>query len=86
MASGAAVQNHKDFFDGIANQQRKILGVDMEAFGVAWACHQSFEPQPAWLIVKGVSDFADGTKNNDIQSFASYFSAKIALEALSSLL
>jgi len=86
MASGAAVQNHKEFFNGVANQNRKILGVDMEAFGVAWACHQSFEPQPKWLIVKGVSDFADGTKDNDIQSFASFFSAKVGLEALRSLL
>lgn len=86
MASGAAVQNHKEFFDGVANQNRKILGVDMEAFGVAWACHHSFEPQPKWLIVKGVSDFADGTKDNNIQSFASFFSAKVALAALGSLL
>lgn len=86
IASGAAVQNHKDFFSGVANQQRKILGVDMEAFGVAWACYQSFDPQPKWLVVKGVSDFADGTKEDDIQNFASYFSAKVCLDALSDIL
>lgn len=86
IASGAAVQNHKDFFSGVANQQRKILGVDMEAFGVAWACYQSFDPQPKWLVVKGVSDFADGTKEDDIQNFASYFSARVCLEALVDIL
>lgn len=86
IASGAAVQNHKDFFSGVANQQRKILGVDMEAFGVAWACYQSFDPQPKWLVVKGVSDFADGTKEDDIQNFASYFSARVCLDALADIL
>lgn len=86
IASGAAVQNHEEFFSGVANQQRKILGVDMEAFGVAWACHQSFEPQPKWLVAKGVSDFADGTKEDDIQNFASYFSARVCLDALASIL
>ncbi|ATG36760.1 5'-methylthioadenosine/S-adenosylhomocysteine nucleosidase [Phaeobacter piscinae] len=86
MASGAAVQNHKEFFNGVADQNRKILGVDMEAFGVAWACHQSFEPHPRWLIVKGVSDFADGTKADNVQRFASFMSAKVGLEVMRNLL
>ena len=86
LASGAAVQNHEEFFSGVASQHRKILGVDMEAFGVAWACYQSLEPQPKWLVVKGVSDFADGTKEDDIQSFASYFSARVCLDALADIL
>lgn len=64
LASGAAVQNHKEFFSGVASQQRKILGVDMEAFAVAWAAHEATEPQPHWLIVKSVVDFADGTKDS----------------------
>lgn len=85
IASGAAVQNHEEFFTGVANQHRKILGVDMEAFGVAWACYQSFEPQPKWLVVKGVSDFADGTKEDDVQNFASYFSARVCLDALADI-
>lgn len=85
IASGAAVQNHREFFNGVADQNRKILGVDMEAFGVAWACHQSIEPQPKWLIVKGVSDFADGSKDDNVQSFASFISAKIGLEVTRSM-
>lgn len=80
MASGAAVQNYRDFFTGVADQNRKILGVDMEAFGVAWACHQSVSPCPKWLVVKGVSDFADGSKNNEFQSYSSFMSAKVAIE------
>lgn len=86
IASGAAVQNHVDFFSGVASQQRKILGVDMEAFGVAWACYQSFDPQPKWLVVKGVSDFADGTKEDNVQNFSSYFSARVCLDALANIL
>lgn len=79
MASGAAVQNYKEFFGEVADQHRKILGVDMEAFGVAWACHSSLTPAPEWLVVKCVSDFADGSKDDRIHEFSSYFSAHVAL-------
>ncbi|MER9656278.1 hypothetical protein NKJ26_22755 [Mesorhizobium sp. M0152] len=85
MASGAAVQNHKEFFTGVASQQRKILGIDMEAFAVAWASHEALEPQPHWLIIKSVVDFADGTKDSKIQRFGSYFSAKLILKAVARL-
>jgi len=86
LASGAAVQNHKEFFSGVASQQRKILGVDMEAFAVAWACHEALEPQPNWLIIKAVVDFADGTKDSKIQAFGSYLSASMAMSAVEKLL
>ena len=69
----------------MASQQRKILGVDMEAFAVAWAAHEATEPQPHWLIVKSVVDFADGTKDSRIQSFGSYLSAQIVLSAIERL-
>lgn len=82
LASGAAVQNHREFFSGIVTQQRKMLGVDMEAFAVAWACHEALEPQPSWFVIKSVVDFADGTKDSEIQSFGSYISASLALSAV----
>lgn len=85
MASGAAVQNYKDFFTGVVSQQRKILAIDMEAFAVAWASHQTLEPQPHWVIIKSVVDFADGTKDNKIQGFGSYFSARLVLTAIARL-
>lgn len=85
LASGAAVQNHKEFFNGVANQQRKIIGIDMEAFAVAWACHEAHEPQPHWLVIKAVVDFADGTKDSRMQAFGSYASASFALAALERL-
>lgn len=86
MASGAAVQNYPDFFTSVADQNRKILGVDMEAFGVAWACYQCIDPSAKWLVVKGVSDFADGKKNNDFQKFSSFMSAKIAINVISNFI
>ncbi|MBK1794102.1 response regulator [Devosia sp. WQ 349] len=85
MGSGAAVQNHKEFFSGVVTQQRKILGVDMEAFAVAWAAHEALEPQPHWLVIKSVVDFADGTKDSEIQGFGSYFSARLLILAIEKL-
>ncbi|AAB91731.1 conserved response regulator receiver protein of 44.8 kDa (plasmid) [Sinorhizobium fredii NGR234] len=86
LASGAAVQNHKEFFSGVVTQQRKMLGVDMEAFAIAWACHEALEPQPSWLVIKSVVDFADGTKDSQIQSFGSYISASLAIYAVDRLI
>lgn len=85
MASGAAVQNHREFFSGVVSQQRKILGIDMEAFAVAWAAHEALEPQPHWLIIKAVADFADGTKDSRIQGFGSFLSARLILKAVTRL-
>lgn len=86
LASGAAVQNHKEFFSGVATQQRKMLGVDMEAFAIAWACHEALEPQPNWLVIKSVVDFADGTKDSKVQTFGSHISGALAIAAIDKLL
>ncbi|MBE1291013.1 MAG: response regulator [Rhodobacteraceae bacterium] len=80
MTSGAAVQANSEFFDSIAGHHRKVVAVDMEAFGVAWATRETPEPRPRACIVKAVSDFADEEKSDDVQDYCSFVSARVAIE------
>jgi nucleoside phosphorylase len=81
LVSGAAVVAHKPTFDRLLNQHRGILGVDMEAYAVAAAALGSAKPRPGFLIIKGVSDFADEDKDDDFQEFAASVSANFLLTA-----
>lgn len=76
LASGAAVLEDPDVTAGIQGQHRKVLGIEMEAYGVFAAAIDSPAPQPAVLVLKSVCDFADSRKNDDYQDYASYTSAK----------
>lgn len=81
LVSGAAVVAHKPTFNLLLDQHRGILGVDMEAYAVAAAVMGSAKPRPKFLIVKGVSDFADENKDDDYQEFAASVSANFLLTA-----
>lgn len=81
LVSGAAVVAHKPTFDQLLAQHRGILGVDMEAYAVAASALGSARPRPKFLIVKGVSDFADEHKGDDFQEFAASVSANFLLTA-----
>jgi nucleoside phosphorylase len=81
MVSGSAVVADKD----IVNEKvdgRKIYGVDMEAYGMAFACnnHPS-EPKPKPIIIKSITDFADEEKSDDAQPAGKHVSA-IAFKVL----
>jgi nucleoside phosphorylase/CheY-like chemotaxis protein len=75
LASGAAVVAHKPTFDALLTQHRGLLGVDMEAYGVAAAAIGSGKPRPTALIIKGVCDYADKDKGDDYQEYAASVSA-----------
>lgn len=81
LVSGAAVVAHKPTFDQLLSQHRGILGVDMEAYAVAAAAQGSAKPRPLFMIIKGVSDFADEDKADDFQEFAASVSANFLLTA-----
>lgn len=75
-ASGAAVLANKALFTAIQEQQhRKLLGIDMEAYGVMSAAQELPYPQPECLVLKGVSDFADTEKGDKFRHYAAHASA-----------
>jgi nucleoside phosphorylase/CheY-like chemotaxis protein len=81
LVSGAAVVAHSPTFDSLLAQHRGILGVDMEVYAVAAAALGSAKPRPKFLVIKGVSDFADENKADDFQQYAASVSANFLLMA-----
>lgn len=77
-ASGAGVISHKSVIEDIKSHSRKLIGLDMEAYGVYYACKNSSKPRPkTFLSLKSISDFADSHKCDDFQEYASYTSASL---------
>jgi nucleoside phosphorylase len=58
---------------------RKLIGVEMETYGVYRAVHESPEPKPRAVSFKAVCDFA-AEKNDDWQEYAAFFAAEFAAE------
>ncbi|AMP01538.1 phosphorylase superfamily protein [Collimonas arenae] len=63
-------------------QNRQILGLEMEAYGVYYAAQFAGLPRPLVMSVKSVCDFADPRKNDAMQKYAAYTSAQILYEFL----
>jgi nucleoside phosphorylase/CheY-like chemotaxis protein len=77
MASGASViQNDAVVKDYIDPQNRKLLGLDMETYGLYYAAENCPTPRPQFFSIKTVCDYADKGKNDNFQPFAAYVSAQ----------
>lgn len=57
----------------------RAIGVEMESLGVALAAYHN---GPSFLMIKAVSDFADGAKNDDWHSYAATAAARFAVAVL----
>ncbi|QKG68475.1 hypothetical protein HP062_24250 [Pseudomonas sp. B14-6] len=66
--------------DIIENQQRTLLGIEMEIYGVYSAANSAPEPRPIAFSVKSVCDHADNQKNDTYQKYAAYTSAQVIKE------
>lgn len=82
MASGAMVVADKNVVDGLAENQRKLTGIDMEAYGVMRAVEESGQDDVKAVVVKGVQDFADCGKNDEFREYAAYVSAAVARQVV----
>lgn len=86
IASGDAVIADRDagIVRFLAGFNDKILAVDMEAAGLAQACHErsaSTGRPHGWVVVRGISDDANPAKNDDHHGIASWHAA-VALRRL----
>ena len=76
-ASGAAVIARTEIMLWIKNQNRKLIAIDMEAHAIACAAHEMPPPSMEFLVLKGVSDFADEVKGDKERRFAAYASTAV---------
>lgn len=80
IASGAAVIEDGEITEKIKLQSRKLIGIEMEAYGLVYAAKHSTKPRPEPLVIKSVCDFADEAKNDGFQAYAAYTSASFLYE------
>jgi nucleoside phosphorylase len=86
IASGAGVVQDEKIITEVKTHNRKLIGLDMETYGVFFAAENSALPRPVAISVKSVCDFADGDKSDDYQTYAAFTSAQYLFRfALSSL-
>jgi nucleoside phosphorylase/CheY-like chemotaxis protein len=78
VASGASVLASQPILDRIKEQHRKLLGIEMEAYGVFSAVSIALYPKPLGICIKTVVDFGNGQKNDKYQAYGAYTSAKAA--------
>jgi len=69
--SGEKVVASPTFLNEFRDVWPNIFGVEMEGAGVGLAAYQS-ETQPEFLLVKGISDWADESKNDQWQNYAAH--------------
>ena len=84
VASGAAVLGDEAVVEEIKRQHRKLHGVEMEIYGLMMAAEICTRPRPVVFGAKGVSDFADPTKSDDVRGYAIHVSANFIFEFLKS--
>lgn len=76
LASGASVVENRESLNTIKFHSRKLIGIDMETYGVFYTCENCSKPKPiAAMSIKSVSDYGDKEKNDDFQTYAAYTSA-----------
>ena len=82
MASVPAVIQNKDEIDKIKSHSRKLIGIEMEAYGVFYSAANSMSPKPIAISIKSVCDFADEHKSDNYQEYSAYTSAQFAFRLL----
>jgi nucleoside phosphorylase len=80
---GAADQVIDDATRVLEIQQnwRKLIGVEMEAYGVYRACYEAPDPKPRFVSFKAVCDFA-AEKSDSWQEYAAFVAANFATRFL----
>jgi nucleoside phosphorylase/CheY-like chemotaxis protein len=77
VASGSAVLAHSSAVQDIQTHSRKLVGVDMETYGVLYAAANGPRPKPIAFSIKSVCDYADSEKNDQYQMYAAYTSSSV---------
>lgn len=80
VGSGPYLLRSKNYLAELLENDRKLVAVDMEGYGVykAASFHQSTIP----VLIKAVSDYGDPEKKDDFHDYASYVSARFVVDFL----
>lgn len=77
-ASVPAVVADKQVIEDLKGQERKLVGLEMEAYGMYYAVDRSVKPQPQIVAsLKSATDFADSKKSDDYQLYGAMTSSEL---------
>lgn len=68
------IQNSNELSE-ILKYQRKLIGLEMESYGVFYSAYNGLYPKPIPISIKSVCDFGDKNKADDYQKYAAYTSS-----------
>lgn len=80
MVTGSSVVASREIQEIFRDQHRKMLGVDMECYGLYYAAENHIGAPVEAICVKAVSDLADLEKGDNFQDYCSHLSALASLE------
>jgi nucleoside phosphorylase len=69
------IQNEEELIN-LKDYQRKLIGLEMEIFGVFYSANNGFNPKPKPMAIKSVCDFGDKDKAMNYQKYAAFTSAQ----------
>lgn len=75
IASGSSVVSDTNITKRIKSSERKLIGVEMEIFGMYYSATNSSDLKPIFLAAKSVCDYANNEKSDDFQEYAAKTSA-----------
>ena len=75
VASGAAILEDEGLVEGVKDHARKLIGIDMETYGVFFAAQNCCKPRPSPFCIKSVVDLADPKKNISLHEYGAFTSA-----------
>jgi len=76
MFSSPLVLDSQKSVDSLLSSARKLAGIEMESHAVHRACNDTIEPQPIFVCLKSICDFAQD-KQDDWQPYAAYTSSRL---------
>lgn len=77
--SGEKLINDRSFLGKLLQQEPEAIGGEMEGAGLYAAAANA---RVDWILVKGICDWADGTKNDDAQPVAACNAAEFTLHVI----
>jgi nucleoside phosphorylase len=83
IAAGEKVVADSGFVSDLIGSIPKLVGIEMESYGVATAAAHSAE-RPRFLAIRGICDFADSSKSDDWQEYAAGCAAAFTIGFLRS--
>lgn len=86
IASGSAVLSDVSIVKEIISYNRKLIGIDMEAYSLYYSAHNSNQPRPVAFSMKAVTDYADIHKDDDTQDYAAFVSAQFLYQFINKYL